>query len=293
MVPPDAPDPARGSGRQFPADRGPRSCVSADRPRESPPGLGSRAARRLPHRLAGAPAHPPASTPSDLLPRSPPHVQPRPHCSWIHRSSPSAPLPSSLEASGLCGIPGGLRQAPISGIQSSWEGARGFRSTSLRRVSVQTEAREIFRAGWVSAPCCLQRRRALLERRLARYRVVDRALSRAERTHQRKHRPHSGVTETRRSRGEPPRRGRGRWWPPDGRRGHHLLVPMRSLQRTPRMVLQPLSLLQIAPAGPRQANSGPAILAGAFAAGTRRARETRNATARFARPRSAVANPGA
>ena len=69
------PVPARGTDRRCRADRGPRSCARAGRPRASRRAPGWRAARRSRRRRPPAPARPPASAPSDRLRRSPPHAR--------------------------------------------------------------------------------------------------------------------------------------------------------------------------------------------------------------------------
>ena len=68
----------RGTDRRFHADRGPRWCASADRLRASRRGPGWRAARRWQRRRPPTPTRPPASAPSDLLRRSPPHARSSP-----------------------------------------------------------------------------------------------------------------------------------------------------------------------------------------------------------------------
>ena len=68
------PVPPRGTDRRFRADRGPRWCVSADRPRASRRGPGWRAARQWRRRRPPTPTRPPTSALSDLLRRSPPHA---------------------------------------------------------------------------------------------------------------------------------------------------------------------------------------------------------------------------
>ncbi len=66
---------ARGTDRRFRADREPRWCVSADRPRASRRGPGWRAARQWRRRRPPTPTRPPTSALSDLLRRSPPHAR--------------------------------------------------------------------------------------------------------------------------------------------------------------------------------------------------------------------------
>src|SRR5438034_2154136 len=69
------PAPATGTDQRFHADREPRWCVSADRPRASRRGPGWRAARQWPRPRPPTPARRPASAQSDLLRRSPPHAR--------------------------------------------------------------------------------------------------------------------------------------------------------------------------------------------------------------------------
>ncbi len=72
---PAPPAPPRGTDRRFHADREPRWCVSADRPRASRGGPGWRAARQWRRRRPPTPTRPPTSAPSDRLRRSPPHAR--------------------------------------------------------------------------------------------------------------------------------------------------------------------------------------------------------------------------
>ena len=71
--------PPRGTDRRCPADRAPRSCARAGRRRASRRVPGWRAARQWQHRRPPAPTRPPASVPSVLRRRSPPHVRSLPH----------------------------------------------------------------------------------------------------------------------------------------------------------------------------------------------------------------------